>query len=439
MKGTRESRRRPGETVAISREFAMLERLRQLFSRSAREAQIREHLERLRPKLPVPVIWLFGRTQSGKTSLVKYLTGAERAAIGKGFEPCTRFSSRYQFPTADAPLVSFLDTRGLDEPGYDADEDLARFNTEAHVVVVTVKAMDHGQENVLTHLRTLRKANPTRPVLLVLSCLHEAYPQQQHPTPYPFTRDAEPDPGGPPVPEELTRSLAEQRRRFAGLYDRVVAVDLTPPEEGFAEPEYGGETLRATLLELLPAALRQTLLTLKEALGDLQDLYERQALPYIIGYSTLAATAGTIPVPLVDLALLSGIQSRMVYHLAQLYGQPMDQKRYIELAGTLGGSIVFRQGLRELIKLVPYFGTVAGAVACGALAGASTFALGKAACYYYSAVHRGHVPKPEELKHYFNEQRLWAAANWQRIAAASEQHKGTAAPPPTDPKPETAP
>jgi uncharacterized protein (DUF697 family) len=401
----------------------MLERLRRLFSRQAREEQLREHLERLRPKLPVPVFWLFGRTQSGKTSLIKYLTGAERAAIGKGFEPCTRFSSRFQFPSAEAPLVTFLDTRGLDEPGYDPAEDLASFNAEAHVVVVTVKAMDHAQENVLTHLKTLRKANPTRPVLLVLTCLHEAYPQQQHPTPYPFGPDGEPQPGGPAVPEELTRSLAEQRHRFAGLIDRCVAVDLTQPEEGFAEPDYGGEALRAAMIDLLPAALRQTLLTLKEALSDLQDLFERQALPYIVGYSTLAATAGTIPIPLVDLAILSGIQSRMVYHLAKLYGQTMDHKRYLELAGTLGGSIVLRQSLRELIKLVPYLGTVTGAVACGAVAGATTFALGKAACFYYGSVHRGHVPRPEELKHYFHAQRVWAVANWQRIAAASEEEK----------------
>jgi uncharacterized protein (DUF697 family) len=400
----------------------MFERLRQLFSRSAREAQLREHLQRLRPKLPIPVFWLFGRTQSGKTSLIKYLTGAERAAIGKGFEPCTRFSSKYQFPTAEAPLVTFLDTRGLDEPGYDPAEDLARFGGEAHVVVVTVKAMDHAQENVLTHLRTLRKASPARPVLLVLTCLHEGYPQQQHPMAYPFDAEGKPEPAAS-VSDELARSLAEQRSRFAGLYDRVVAVDLTQPEEGFNEVNYGGETLRAALLDLLPAALRQTLLTLKEATSDLQDLYEQQALPYIIGYSTLAATAGTIPVPLVDLAVLSGIQSRMVYHLAKLYGQPMDPKRFLEVAGTLGGSIVFRQGLRELIKLVPYLGTVAGAVACGTLAGATTFALGKAACYYYSSVHRGHVPRPEELKRYFNEQRLHAALNWKRIATASEEER----------------
>src|SRR6516225_10027046 len=109
----------------------MLERLRRLFSRSAREEELRNHLDRLRPKLPVPVFWLFGRTQSGKTSLIKNLTGAERAAIGKGFEPCTRYSSRYQFPTSEAPLVTFLDTRGLDEPGYQPSEDLKLFDSEA--------------------------------------------------------------------------------------------------------------------------------------------------------------------------------------------------------------------------------------------------------------------------------------------------------------------
>ena len=76
----------------------------------------------------MPVFWLFGRTQSGKTSLIKYLTGAEEAEIGQGFRPCTRFSRSYQFPTAEAPLITFLDTRGMDEPGYDPAEDLAEFD-----------------------------------------------------------------------------------------------------------------------------------------------------------------------------------------------------------------------------------------------------------------------------------------------------------------------
>jgi uncharacterized protein (DUF697 family)/predicted GTPase len=396
----------------------MFEMLKNLFSKARREKELQKHLEELRHKMPVPVFWLFGKTQSGKTSLIKYLTGADQAEIGKGFQPCTRFSRQYHFPTPDAPLLTFLDTRGLDEPGYDPAEDLARFDEQAHVVLVTVKVLDHAQENVLKHLKRLRQAQPRRPVVLVLTCLHEAYPQQQHPQPFPFNTDSEPAPTEPPLPTDLLRSIVEQRQRFEGLVDRVVLVDLTPAEEGFQEPNYGGERLRQVLVEVLPEALGQTLLALDRATGDLQDLYARHALPYILSYSTMAATAGALPIPLVDLVVLSGIQSRMVYQLAELYGQPMDRKRYLEIAGTLGLTIMVRQGGRELLKLIPFVGPVIGSVAGAALAGASTYALGKAFCLYYRVVRQGQVPKAEDLRRYYDEQLREAEAAWKARLAS---------------------
>ena len=392
----------------------MLDRVKSLFSASAREARLQEHLERLRARLPVPLFWLFGKTQSGKTSIIKYLTGAEGAEIGKGFQPCTRFSRLYHFPLREAPLITFLDTRGLDEPGYDPAEDLARFNEQAHVLLVTVKALDHAQENVLEHLRTIRGARQSRPVLLALTCLHEAYPQQQHPLPYPFTPGGEATLDSPALPDDLRRSLAEQRRRFEGMVDRVVAIDLTPAEEGFNDPDYGGPLLREALLEMLPAAYRQTMLSLGEASRDLQDFYTRQALPHIIAYSTLAASAGALPTPIVDLVLLSGIQSQMVNHLAQIYGQPLTANRFLEIASTLGVGMLLRQGSRMLIKYIPYIGPVLGTVTSGALAGASTFALGKAFCFYYQAIHQGHVPQAEELRRYYREQLSRAERMWKR-------------------------
>lgn len=164
----------------------MLDKFKRLFSTQEHDRRLQARLEQLRQQAPTPVFWLFGRTQSGKTSLIKYLTGAEEAEIGQGFRPCTRFSRSYQFPTAEAPLITFLDTRGMDEPGYDPAEDLAQFDSSAHVMIVTVKVMDHAQEKVRDHLRTIRQARPSRPVVLVPTCLHEAYPQQQHPLPYPF-------------------------------------------------------------------------------------------------------------------------------------------------------------------------------------------------------------------------------------------------------------
>jgi uncharacterized protein (DUF697 family) len=387
----------------------MFEKVKVLFSSSQRATELRTHLQQLRQRVPVPVFWLFGKTQSGKTSVIKFLTGADEAEIGQGFRPCTRFSRQYRFPTPEAPLLSFLDTRGLDEPGYDAAEDLAAFDPLAHVVIVTVRVLDHAQENVLASLKQIRQAQSHRPIVLLLTCLHEAYPQEQHPLPYPF-RAASPASflAGASSASPLERSLAEQCRRFADLVDQVVPIDLTPPEEGFNDPTYGGTQLKQVLLEVLPAAYRQTLLTLEEATRDLQDLYARQALPHIIGYSVLAASAGSIPVPWLDLLILPGLQTRMIYHLARFYGQPLSGTRFVELAGTLGLGMVMRQAVREAMKLIPLVGSVAG----GALAGASTFALGKAFCYYYSAVHQGHVPRSEDLRRYYQEQLREAERSW---------------------------
>ena len=81
-------------------------------------------LSDLRAKTPAPVFWLIGKTQSGKTSIIKFLTGADDAVIGSGFRPTTRTTRRFEFPSPDAPLLTFLDTRGLDEPGYDPTADI---------------------------------------------------------------------------------------------------------------------------------------------------------------------------------------------------------------------------------------------------------------------------------------------------------------------------
>jgi uncharacterized protein (DUF697 family) len=388
----------------------MLDKIKNwLLPQQPTEEQMQEKLDQVRKKAPVPVFWLYGKTQSGKTSIIKFLTGADEAEIGQGFKPCTRYSRQYLFPTPEAPLLTFLDTRGVDEPGYDATEDLARFDAMTHVVIITAKVMDHAMENLLNHFRPIRNSRPTRPVILVPSCLHEAYPQQQHPQPYPFT-SADVDKDAEAMPPGLRSSLAEQRFRFQGLYDYVVPIDLTQAVEGYEEPNYGGNRLREVLLEVLPAGYRQTLIALDEATKELQDMFAKRALPHILGYSSLAATAGAFPIPWVDLIVLPGIQTRMIYHLATLYGQPLSAQRFLELASTLGMGMVMRQAVREVVKFIPVVGSVAGA----ALAGTATFALGKAFCFYYAAVCKGHVPNTDELKRYYQEQLNLAGKLWRK-------------------------
>jgi uncharacterized protein (DUF697 family) len=353
-------------------------------------------LAELRERTPAPVFWLFGKTQSGKSSVIRYLTGAEDAAIGNGFRPCTRTSREYPFPTPDAPLLKFLDTRGLDEVGYDPKPDLDAFGGVAHIQIVTVKLCDLAQGNVREGLRTIRAANPARPVVLALTCLHEAYPRRQHPDHPPES-----------IPEFL-RLRDEHARQFEGLFDALVPIDLTRPEEGYAEPNYGGDALKETLLRLLPDAYRQTLARAGDLTATLKDLHGQHAGPIILGYASLAGTAGSLPIPFVDLVLLPGIQTRMVYHLAKIYGQEMTGVRFLELAGSLGLGILAKTAARQLAKLIPGVGSAAGA----ALAAASTFALGKAFCLYYEQVHAGHIPDAAKLRSLYEAELAAATTAW---------------------------
>lgn len=369
-------------------------------------------LAALRDRVPAPVFWLFGKTQSGKTSIIRYLTGAEDAAIGSGFRPCTRTSRKYPFPTADVPVLTFLDTRGVDEPGYDPAEDIAAFDPQAHLMVVTSRITDFAHGGVRAALQTIRRANPGRPVVLALTCLHEVNPADPHPAPYPFDPLAA-EPGKPPamphpVPDNLARLVAKQTEQFAGLVDRVVPLDLTRPEEGYDDPNYGGEALKRVLLASLPDAYRATFARLEEVSGALKDIHLRHAVPVILGYSSLAASAGAIPVPFVDLLLLPAIQARMVHALAAVYGQPLDATRFLELAGSLGLGLAARQAVREVVKFIPFVGSAAGA----ALAGATTYALGRAFCEYYQRVHDGHVPTADSLRKLYQEQLAAAEKVW---------------------------
>lgn len=372
-----------------------------------RPPELEATLNELRGKTPAPAFWLVGKTQSGKTSIIKFLTGAEDAAIGSGFRPTTRTTRRYEFPTPDAPLMTFLDTRGLDEPGYDPSADIEAVDPLAHVVIVTAKATDFAQGNVRAVLEPIRRANASRPVILCVTTLHEALPRRPLPEPYPFADSLN---NSSDIPEDLRRCIEHHAKEFDGLYDVLVPIDLTKPEDGFPDPHYGGEQLKETLLKALPGAYRQTLLRLKEATDALKDVHLQHAIPIILGYSTMAGTAGAVPIPFVDMVLIPGIQARMAQHLAGIYGQSMTTERIKEIAAAVGVGMVSRQLARQATKFIPVVGSAVGA----AVGGASTYAFGRALCYYFQSVCEGHIPDTASLKAYYQEQYAAAEKKWKK-------------------------
>src|SRR5262249_21363533 len=193
----------------------MFDQLRQHFTPQIGAQALRAALSRLSQGLPPPVIWLFGKVQSGKTSIIRALTGAERAQIGSGFAPCTRWAARDDFPHADFPLAIFLDTRGLGEAGYDPREDCAAFQAEAHMLLVVVKAMDMALEQRLVALKTILKEKRAWPVVVAQTTLHQGYPSDRHDHVYPCPFASFPWPAT--VPADVARALAFQRTLFADI------------------------------------------------------------------------------------------------------------------------------------------------------------------------------------------------------------------------------
>jgi uncharacterized protein (DUF697 family) len=359
--------------------------------------ELDRHLHRARAHLPVPVFWLLGKAQSGKTSIIRALTGSSRAAIGDGFRPCTRHSQLYSFPSEAECLVRFLDTRGLGEAGYDPADDVRFCTEQSHLLMVTVRAMDHAQAAVVDAVTAAKRANPSWPIIVVQTTLHEGYlAGGTHIVPYPYNEW--PLPGS--VPPDLARSLAAQRALFEHVADQFVAVDLTLPQDGFDPEHYGIDALWTAIEAVLPLGLRGILEMRDDLRGPLRDAFFRAARPHIVAYSLASGGAAMIPVPLVDVPMVLAIQAKMFHTVASIYNQSLNAQLLAEFGGALGAGFFTRMLGRELAKLVPGVGS---AVA-GTYTASTTYALGCALCAYFSHIRAGDVPDAARIRTLFAEQ-----------------------------------
>jgi len=118
----------------------------------------------------------------------------------------------------------------------------------------------------------------------------------------------------------------------------------------------------------------------KNNLENPEHINKAQKAVIILNEYTIASmTIGLIPVPLADLAALSGLQFKMIHSFSRLYDQKFSENRSKTLiTSLLGGSLPYTfLRMASLVKLVPGAGTVAGTTSMVTIGGASTYALGK--------------------------------------------------------------
>ena len=358
----------------------------------------RKSLKDIREKLPVPVIWLLGKTQSGKTSIIQALTGHPRAEIGNGFQPCTRTSSLFSFPSEQTPIVHFLDTRGLGEIGYDPHEDLQLFLRGSHLLIVTVKVMDHALEPLKDALKIICSQRPNWPVLVVQTNLHEGYldPKAEHIIPYPYENQG----ASGAVPQNLMRSLKFQQQELSEWTKEFVAVDLTQPNDGYIDSNYGLDALWQKIEMLLPTSLHALIQGTPSLHRTLQDVHSQSAHPQIIAHSLLAGGVELLPIPLVSLPMVASIQARMFQALASIYRQQVSWRSFVDFLSAIGLGMMLHIGGRELIKFIPVYGSVVSSL----YTAAATYALGKTMCLYLHHQRLGSLPKVDELREIYESQ-----------------------------------
>ncbi len=319
--------------------------------------------------LPLPTLWMLGKTGAGKSSIVRALTGA--GEVGQGFAPCTRTARAFDYPP-DHPVLRFLDTRGLGEAGYDPDEDLAAAARGSHAVLLVMRLDDPVQGPVLAALKAARQRSPALPVLAV----HTG-------------ADLVADAGARSRARAAAQAAAE---KVAG--GRLASVTLALPDRGTAS---GVDDLRAEIAAILPDL---ALLMLQEESRDAEarDFATHRAL--VMRYA--AAAGASDAAPLLGLVSVPAAQGAMLHALARRHGVDWTPARAGLFASALGvGAAVHYVGshaLRQGVKLVPVVGQTLGAAVAASGSFAATYALGRAGSAWLFRTSRGEVVDRESLR-----------------------------------------
>jgi len=131
---------------------------------------------------------------------------------------------------------------------------------------------------------------------------------------------------------------------------------------------------------------------------------------------------GLIPIPVVDVVALIGIQLNMIRKIAAEYGVPFRQDVGKSVITTLmGGFLPVTLGcaIASMVKFIPLIGQTTGAVTMPVISGASTYAIYKVFVQHFESGGTFLDLDPSKVKSYFAEQ----FAKGKKVAAALKKEE----------------
>jgi uncharacterized protein (DUF697 family) len=102
--------------------------------------------------------------------------------------------------------------------------------------------------------------------------------------------------------------------------------------------------------------------------------------------------AGLIPIPLVDIAAVGGVQIQMLRRLSELYDVPFSDNVGKSVLASLAGSLIpasaastTAMGVTSALKLIPGVGTIIAAVTMPAFSAGATYLIGKVFIQHFAS------------------------------------------------------
>ena len=118
------------------------------------------------------------------------------------------------------------------------------------------------------------------------------------------------------------------------------------------------------------------------------DERKARARELVKRFSLWSGAAGLLPVPVVDLAAVGGVQLQMLRRISQIYDVPFSKNRGKALIASFAGTMIPAStgiGMASLIKSVPVAGTAIGAITTPALSVGATYVIGMAFIEHFAS------------------------------------------------------
>lgn len=257
---------------------------------------------------------------------------------------------------AERGIISILDARGADESAAArVQEELKRQNADIIFFV------DDGEDARGPRKRTLEglmasldwnEAGPAKTKIIGLGVGLEA-------------RKA-----------RLEAALTEK----PAIRDRLLQViDLSTASDSSAKQSAKTQQLMSILARELPNQARIEMIRIS------RDRQAQNDVAHVLVKSTTAicTAIGAQPIPLADLPILTTLQLVMVSGIMYISGRERSLRAATEFIGALGANVgagmLLREGTRAVLKFFPGWGNVV----CGMVAGAGTYAIGRAATVFF--------------------------------------------------------